>query len=92
MMKEWAAARKRVQEMKSTDPKAAEKLNKEITERFQKTYKALEQEGLAERNQLIALHQQRIQAHLNEKKHKAMEHYMASLQAKIPDVSKSLCC
>lgn len=31
MMKEWAAARQRVQEMKSTDSKAAEKLNKEIT-------------------------------------------------------------
>ena len=33
MMKEWAAARQRVQDMKSTDGKAAEKLNKEITVR-----------------------------------------------------------
>jgi len=31
MMKDWAAARQRVQELKSRDPKAAEKLNKEIT-------------------------------------------------------------
>ena len=31
MMKEWAAARQRVQEMKASDPKAAEKLNREIT-------------------------------------------------------------
>ena len=31
MMKEWAAARSRVQDMKNTDNKAAEKLNKEIT-------------------------------------------------------------
>ena len=33
-MKEWAAARQRVQDMKSTDQKAAEKLNKEITIRY----------------------------------------------------------
>ncbi len=31
MMKEWAAARQRVQDMKATDQKAADKLNKEIT-------------------------------------------------------------
>ena len=31
MMKEWAEARQRVQEMKVVDPKGAEKLNKEIT-------------------------------------------------------------
>ncbi len=30
-MKEWAAARKRVQDMKATDPRAADKLNREIT-------------------------------------------------------------
>ena len=35
MMKEWAAARQRVQDMKSTDAKAAEKLNKEITIRYE---------------------------------------------------------
>lgn len=33
-MKEWAAARQRVQDMKSTDQKAADKLNKEITIRY----------------------------------------------------------
>lgn len=33
MMKEWAAARQRVQEMKLTDAKAADKLNREITAR-----------------------------------------------------------
>ena len=31
MMKEWADARQRVQELKEVDPKAADKLNKEIT-------------------------------------------------------------
>lgn len=85
MMKEWAAARQRVQEMKATDPKAADKLNREITARFQKTYQALEQEGAAEKKQLVALHQQRVQADLNEKKRHAMEHYMTALQKPTPD-------
>jgi len=31
MMKEWAEARQHVQDLKSVDPKGAEKLNKEIT-------------------------------------------------------------
>ena len=31
MMKEWAAARQRVQDMNDVDPKGAEKLNREIT-------------------------------------------------------------
>jgi phage host-nuclease inhibitor protein Gam len=90
MMKEWAAARQRVQEMKSTDPKAADKLNKDITTRFQKTYQALEQEGMAEKQQLVALHQQRVQAELNEKKRHAMEHYMAALQKNQPDAAQIL--
>lgn len=54
--------------------------------RFQKTYQALEQEGQAEKKQLTALHQQRVQADLNEKKRHAMEHYMGSLQKPTPDV------
>lgn len=51
-------------------------------QRFQKTYEALEQEGMAEKKQLIAIHQQRVTADLNDKKRIAMEHYM--------DVSSSL--
>ena len=31
MMKDWANARQRVQDMKARDPKGSEKLNKEIT-------------------------------------------------------------
>ena len=41
-MKEWAEARKHVMELKDTDPKGAEKLNKEITPRFQNEYFALQ--------------------------------------------------
>lgn len=90
MMKEWAAARQRVQEMTSSDPKAAEKLNKEITSRFQKTYQALEEEEMAERQQLVAVHQQRIQYGLNEKKRDAMEHFMEILQKENQDANTIL--
>ena len=58
--------------------------------RFQKTYQALEQEGQAEKKQLVALHQQRVQADLNERKRHAMEHYMSALQKPTPDVCNSL--
>jgi len=90
MMKEWAEARQRVLEMKAVDPKGAEKLNKEITARFQKTYEALEQEGLAEKKQLVALHQQRVQASLNDKKRHAMEHYMEVLTESAPESASIL--
>ena len=59
-----------------------------VFQRFQKTYQALEQEGAAEKKQLIALHQQRVQADLNEKKRHAMEHYMSALQKGKPDVRR----
>merc|ERR1712168_752994 len=80
MMKEWQAARGRMEKLKETDSKAADKWNREITVRFQKTYQALEQEGIAEKKQLVAIHQQKIQGSLNEKKRKAMDEYMKSLQ------------
>jgi len=90
MMKEWASARRRVQDMNDVDPKGADKLNTEITARFQKTYEALEQEGLAEKKQLVALHQQRVQAELNDKKRHAMEHYMETLTNPQADAARIL--
>ncbi|KAK2190800.1 hypothetical protein NP493_68g04015 [Ridgeia piscesae] len=87
MMKEWAAARQHVHDMKLTDPKGSDKLNREITA---KTYEALEEEGDAEKKQLIAIHQQRVQAKLNVKKRHSMEHYMAVLTEPKPDAAKIL--
>ena len=57
------------------------------SQRFQKTYEALEEEGLAEKKQLQALHQQRVQSDLNDKKRHAMEHYMDALTTPDADVS-----
>ena len=41
---------------------------------------------MAEKKQLVALHQQRVQAALNEKKRHAMEHYMDVLTDEETDV------
>lgn len=44
-MKDWTEAKARVDTMKKVDPKGAERLNKEITPRFQKEYFALQLTG-----------------------------------------------
>ena len=58
--------------------------------RFQKTYQALEQEGQAEKKQLVALHQQRVQAEPERAQtSRSCEHYMTdALQKPTPDVRK----
>lgn len=75
MMKDWAAARQRVQALRSTDPKQSEALNKDITSRFQKMYEAEEVESSMERKQLKQLHEQRVQAEILEKKEQAFDEY-----------------
>lgn len=47
---------------------------------------ALEEEGAAEKRQLVSLHQQRVMAHINEKKRDAMECYTKSLNMNPPKV------
>ncbi|CAH1796871.1 unnamed protein product [Owenia fusiformis] len=87
MMKDWAEAREQVQQMKGNDPRGADAINKEITERFQKTYSAFEQEGMAEKKQLVALHQQHVQVLFNEKRRKAIEQYTDSLMQLEPEAT-----
>ncbi|KAH9504508.1 hypothetical protein Btru_062980 [Bulinus truncatus] len=70
------AARDHVNEVRKTDPKTAETMAKEITGRFQNLYAAYEQEDDAEKQQLVALHQQHVQAALNERKRDAMDKYI----------------
>ncbi|KAK6173306.1 hypothetical protein SNE40_016782 [Patella caerulea] len=80
LMKEWQAARDHIAELRKTDFKSGEKLETEITERFKRLYKSYQQEGAAEKVQLIALHQQHIQSDLNNRKRVAMDKYIAALQ------------
>lgn len=84
VMKDWNDLEERYQEMKSIDPKGAETFKKKMTARFQKMVSALEDEGAAEKRQLVSLHQQRVMAHINEKKRDAMECYTKSLNMNPP--------
>lgn len=59
-----------------------------VVSRFQKTVQALEEEGDAEKHQLSAMHQQRVMAHINERKKEAMACYTDALSENPPNVSK----
>lgn len=67
--------------LKEQDPKQAETLNKDITERFQKEYFAAQTEGDSKVIQLDAVHQQHVQTNFNYKKRTVMQELMDELQA-----------
>ncbi|KAK3698267.1 hypothetical protein RRG08_026365 [Elysia crispata] len=79
LLQDWQEAREHVDEVRKTDPAAADRLSKEITERFQNLYSAYEEEHNSEREQLVALHLQRVQSLLNERKREAMDRYIEAL-------------
>ena len=58
VMKDWSDLEDKYQEMRDKDPSAAEDFKKKMTERFQKTVQALEEESQAEKRQIQAMHQQ----------------------------------
>ncbi|XP_076438736.1 amyloid-beta precursor-like protein isoform X2 [Babylonia areolata] len=91
LMKEWTAARDHVNEVRKSDAKTAERLSKEITDRFQRLYSAYEQEDLAEKQQIVAIHQQHVQADLNQRKRVAMDKYLRALEKRdVMRISKNL--
>lgn len=53
----------------------------------QTSVQALEEEGNAEKHQLAAMHQQRVLAHINQRKREAMTCYTQALTEQIPNVS-----
>ena len=59
-MKDWSDLETKYQTMRDEDVEAAESFKKQMTERFQKTVQALEEESQAEKRQLQAMHQQRV--------------------------------
>ena len=59
-MKDWSDLEEKYQGMREKDPSAAEDFKKKMTERFQKTVQALEEESQAEKRQIQAMHQQRV--------------------------------
>jgi amyloid beta A4 protein len=85
-MKDWSDLEERYQDMRQNDPRAADDFKKKMTQRFQKTVQALEEEGDAEKHQLTAMHQQRVMAHINERKKEAMACYTDALSENPPNV------
>ena len=54
-------------------------------------YHAYEQEGVAEKKQLVSLHQQHVQASFNKKKRELMENLASELEEDEPRVSINIC-
>lgn len=59
-----------------------------VVQRFQQTYSALQQELTNEKKQLSNIHDQRVQAKLNEKKRAAMDNYMDTLNDDTSEVCR----
>ncbi|KAL1138515.1 hypothetical protein AAG570_008578 [Ranatra chinensis] len=79
VMKDWSDLEERYQDMRSSDPRLAEEFKERMTLRFQQTVQSLEEEGNAEKHQLVAMHQQRVMAHINQRKKEAMTCYTQAL-------------
>lgn len=65
-MKDWSDLEDKYQEMREKDSQGAEEFKKKMTERFQRTVQALEEESQAEKRQLQAMHQQRVISRINQ--------------------------
>lgn len=89
-MKDWSDLEERYQVMRQKDPHAAEEFKHRMTSRFQQTVQALEEEEAAEKHQLVAMHQQRINAHINQRKKDAMNCYTRALNDDPPNVSLNI--
>ena len=84
VMKEWSELEERYQEMRIKDMKKADEFKKRMTNRFQKTVEALEEENSAKKRQIISMHQQRVMSIINMRKKSAMDCYTQSLDEIIP--------
>uniref|UniRef100_A0A8R1TUU5 A4_EXTRA domain-containing protein n=1 Tax=Onchocerca volvulus TaxID=6282 RepID=A0A8R1TUU5_ONCVO len=88
VMREWSDLEARYKKMRKTDEKGAEAFKKEMTSRFQKTVASLEEENKEQKKQLEDVHEERVQAHLNEKKRQATHDYRAALAVQMGTPNK----
>ncbi|XP_018326390.2 amyloid-beta-like protein [Agrilus planipennis] len=92
VMKDWSDLEEKYQEMKNNDPRGAEAFKLRMTKRFQQTVQALEEEEDAEKHQLAAMHQQRVLAHINQRKKEAMTCYTQALNDQPPNTHRVQKC
>ncbi|CAB3400708.1 unnamed protein product [Caenorhabditis bovis] len=79
VMKEWGQLESRYAAMKKDDPKGADKFKLNMSNRFQKTVSSLEEEHKKMKKEIEAVHEERVQALLNEKKRDATHNYRQAL-------------
>jgi len=79
VMREWTQIEEKYESLAKTDSKHADKLKQEESDQFEKRIKNLEDENQAEKDQLIAMHQQRVVSRINQVKEDAMKCYTNSL-------------
>ena len=91
-MKDWSDLEEKYQDMREKDPAAAEEFKKQMTQRFQKTVQALEEESQAEKRQLQAMHQQRVISQINQKKKLSMTCFTNSLNQSPPNTHRVQKC
>lgn len=92
VMKEWSELEERYQQMMNTDPAAAQTFRQRMTAKFQSNVQSLEEEGVAERRRLAALHQQRVLAHLAQRRRTALACYTRSLRDTPPNAHRVQKC
>ncbi|XP_055607742.1 amyloid-beta-like protein isoform X3 [Uranotaenia lowii] len=85
VMKDWSDLEEKYQDMRLADPKSAQTFKQRMTARFQTSVQALEEEGNSEKHQLAAMHQQRVLAHINQRKREAMTCYTQALTEQPPN-------
>jgi len=81
VMKEWTGIERKYTSLAKSDKEHADKLKQEMTEQFEKRIENLEKENDGEKDQLIAMHQQRVVSRINQRKEAAMKCYTNSLNA-----------
>lgn len=88
VMKDWSDLEEKYQDMRLADPKTAQTFKQRMTARFQTSVQALEEEGNSEKHQLAAMHQQRVLAHINQRKREAMTCYTQALTEQPPNAHR----
>ncbi|XP_043288439.1 amyloid-beta-like protein isoform X2 [Venturia canescens] len=90
--KDWSDLEERYQDIRARNPVAADAFKRWMTARFQETVAALEASGAAEKHQLSAMHQQRVQEAVKQRNEEAMSCYTAALNETPPNTHRIQKC
>ncbi|XP_033209617.1 amyloid-beta-like protein [Belonocnema kinseyi] len=92
VMKDWSDLEERYQDIRARDPVKADEFKRWMTTKFQETVAALEASGAAEKHQLSAVHQQRVQKAVKQRNEEAMSCYTAALNEIPPNMHRIQKC